>query len=438
MKLDSYWLDTAPAFSHAAQGAVEGRADVVVIGGGFTGLSAALALAKCGVSVTVLEAGQVASQASGRNGGQCNTGIAQDFASLAASMGLQQARDFYMAYASAVASVEEIVTQEGINCHLIRTGKLKLAAKPKHFEKLERTHDVLLREVDTDIELIPAQQLRREIGSDGFFGGLLQRNGVQMHMGEFGVGLASAAARHGARIFQQAEVTGLKRLQGDRYEVSSTRGTIHADHILVATGAASGGPLQWFRRRLAPVGSFIVVTEPLEKSRLDALLPTRRSYVTSLNIGNYFRVTPDDRLLWGGRARFAMSNPLSDEKSGDILRQSLAKYFPSLAKARIDYCWGGLIDVTADRLPRAGQHEGMFYSMGYSGHGVQMSTHMGRVMAAMIVEKMGGVATGAPSSTRPSKNPWGDLPWTQIPGHFGSAWFLPLVGAYYRLQDILH
>jgi len=129
-----------------------------------------------------------------------------------------------------------------------------------------------------------------------------------------------------------------------------------------------------------------------------------------------------------------MSNPVSDEKSGDILRRSLTKYFPSLANIRVDYCWGGLIDVTADRLPRAGQHEGMFYAMGYSGHGVQMSTHMGRVMAAMIVEKMSGTAT----STDAMRNPWAALPWPQIPGHFASAWLLPLVGAYYRVQDILH
>ncbi|HMC44932.1 MAG TPA: FAD-dependent oxidoreductase, partial [Caballeronia sp.] len=206
MKLDSYWLDTAPVFSEGAQGPVEGRADVVVIGGGFTGLSAALELATRGVSVTVLEAGRIASEASGRNGGQCNTGVAQDFASLAARVGLEQARGFYRAYESAVASVESIVSRHQIDCDFVRTGKLKLAAKPKHFEKLARTYEVLRREVDPEVELIPADRMRSEIGSDGFHGGLLQRNGVQMHMGKFGVGLAQAATRHGARIFEGAAV----------------------------------------------------------------------------------------------------------------------------------------------------------------------------------------------------------------------------------------
>ncbi|MGF6723485.1 glycine/D-amino acid oxidase-like deaminating enzyme [Paraburkholderia sp. GAS41] len=425
MKLESYWLDTRPAFRGGREGPVEGHAEVVVIGGGFTGLSAALELASRGVEVTVLEAGQIAGEASGRNGGQCNTGLAHDYASLAQKIGAPQAKAFYRAYESAVATVDSIVTTQRIDCDFLRTGKLKLAAKPEHFAKLEKTYEVLLREVDQNIELIPRERLRDEVGSDGFYGGLLQRNGAQMHMGKFGVGLAQAAVRHGARIFEQAPVTQMKRLDGERYEITCARGTIRADRVLVATGASQLGPFQWFRRRIAPVGSFIVVTEPLPAEQLNRLFPNRRAYVTSRHIGNYFRVTPDNRLLFGGRARFAMSSPSSDEKSGQILRAGMAAYFPELAKVRLDYCWGGLVDITADRLPRAGQHEGLFYSMGYSGHGVQMSVHMGRVMADVLY----GAGAG---------NPWRDLEWPAIPGHFGHAWFLPLVGAYYRLQDILH
>jgi glycine/D-amino acid oxidase-like deaminating enzyme len=176
---------------------------------------------------------------------------------------------------------------------------------------------------------------------------------------------------------------------------------------------------------MAPVGSFIVVTEPLEPEMLDQVLPKRRCYVTSRNIGNYFRATPDNRLLFGGRARFAMSNPRSDQKSGYVLHRTLAQLFPELDRVRIDYCWGGLVDMTADRLPRAGEHEGLFYSMGYSGHGVQMSVRMGQIMADVL-------------EGRVDANPWRDLDWPAIPGHFGKPWFLPLVGAYYRLQDVLH
>lgn len=425
MKLDSYWLDTAPRFTNAAQGPLPQRVDVAVVGGGFTGLSAALELAKRGMSVVVFEAERLAGQASGRNGGHCNTGVAQDYAALSARIGSERAAEFYRAYAGAVDTVRTIIADEQIDCDLRHSGKIKLAAKPQHFASLAKSYDVLRREVDPDVELVPPDRIRDEIGSDGFFGGLVQKNGMQMHMGKFGVGLGEAAARRGAQIYENMPVTNLKPLGGNAFEVTCGLGTLRAERVLIATGTSQVGPLQWFRRRIAPVGSFIVATAPLGKARLDALLPTRRSYVTTLNIGNYFRATPDERLLFGGRARFAMSNPRSDEKSGRILRDALARYFPQLADVGIDYCWGGLVDMTADRLPRAGQHEGLFYSMGYSGHGVQMSVHMGRLMA----DVMFGAA---------SRNPWRTLEWPAIPGHFGRAWFLPLVGAYYRLQDVLH
>jgi glycine/D-amino acid oxidase-like deaminating enzyme len=143
-----------------------------------------------------------------------------------------------------------------------------------------------------------------------------------------------------------------------------------------------------------------------------------------MNIGNYFRPTSDNRLLFGGRARFAMSSKKSDAKSGRILGDMLALIFPQLRDIGIDYCWGGLVDMTQDRFPRAGERNGMHYSMGYSGHGVQMAVHMGQAMA----DAMNG---------RPERNPWRELRWPAIPGHFGPPWFLPLVGAYYRVKDRL-
>ncbi|MHA6962532.1 NAD(P)/FAD-dependent oxidoreductase [Zobellella denitrificans] len=425
MKLESYWLDTAPTFNQGEQEPVSGHVDVAVIGGGFTGLSAALALARQGASVTVFEAGRVVGEASGRNGGQCNSGLAHDYGALAARIGVERARAYYRAYASAVDSVEALVQQEQIECGFVRCGRLKLAAKPQHYDKLARACERLAREVDPEVEMLSQAQVRDEVASDAFFGGLLQKTSAQMHMGEFGIGLAQAAVRQGVRILESAPVTGLDPIGGNAYRVTSARGTVSADQVFLATGSSSVGPFGYFRRRLVSVGSFIIATEPLASALLDRLLPNRRGYVTSRNIGNYFRVTPDNRLLFGGRARFAMSNPRSDEKSGRILRATMKETFPELGDTRIDYCWGGLVDMTADRLPRAGQHRGMFYSLGYSGHGVQMSVHMGQKMAEVMAGNVGA-------------NPWRDLDWPAIPGHFGKPWFLPFVGAYYRLQDLLH
>ncbi len=424
MKLESYWLDTAPAFVNGAKGPVSGRADVVVVGGGFTGLSAALALARQGASVVVLEAGRVVGEASGRNGGHCNSGLAHDFATLAAKLGVDQARAFYQAYAASVETVAGLVAQEGIDCDFARVGRLKLAVKPEHYDKLARACDLLRAEVDQNVEMVPAERIRTEVGSDQFFGGLLQTTSAQMHMGKFGVGLAHAAARAGARIVEHSPVTGIARRPDGGFRLTSARGSLDAGQVLLATGNSRQGPFFYFRRRMISVGSFLIATAPLDKAVIDRLLPQRRNYVTSKNIGNYFRLSPDNRLLFGGRARFAMSNPSSDQKSGDVLRLAMEQMFPELQGVDIDYCWGGLVDMTADRLPRAGQHRGMYYSTGYSGHGVQMSVHMGQAMADVMAGKT-------------ECNPWRDLSWPAVPGHFGTPWFLPLVGAYYRMRDWL-
>ena len=197
--------------------------------------------------------------------------------------------------------------------------------------------------------------------------------------------------------------------------------------MLLATGPSregAYGTFGWWRRRIVPVGSFIIVTEPLAPELAASLLPHARTYTTTANLHNYFRLTPDQRLVFGGRARFAMSNPIQDSRSGEVLRTGMIAMFPQLSRTRIDYCWGGVVDMTQDRLPHAGERDGVFYSMGYSGHGVQMSVHMGEVMSRVMAGDR-------------DANPWRDHDWPAIPGHVGPPWFLPFVGAYFRLKDAL-
>lgn len=422
MKPVSYWLDSAPAFVGGAQGPVDGRVDVAVVGGGFTGLSAALHMARSGVSVAVLEAGSVVSEASGRNGGHVNNGLISDYVGVRAKFGRERATEMYRAFDAAVDTVERIAGGEGIACDFTRSGKLKLAAKPAHFQSMKGNYAVLAEEVDADTALLERAALPAEIGSLEFHGGLLQRRTASMHVGRFGVGLANAAVRHGARVFENTVVQRIERQSASGHRVHTTRGSIVAAHVLLATGATRHGAFGWIRRRIIPIGSFIIVTVPLSKVQVAETMPGRRNFTTTLNLGHYFRLTADDRLVFGGRARFAMSGPTSDLKSGAILRADLAHMFPALADVPIDYCWGGLVDMTADRLPRAGIRDGVHYAMGYSGHGVQMSVHMGMIMADII---RGGSTA----------NPWRDLDWPAVPGHFGTPWFLPIVGAYYRFKD---
>ena len=424
MKFTSYWHDTAPAFTGAAGGPVRDHYDVAVIGAGFTGLGAARRLAMAGRSVVVLEARTVGFGASGRNGGHLNNGIAHSYLSARAEFGADRARALYRAFDDGIDTIERIIAEEGIACDFRRSGKLKLASKPRHMAGIARNFQAIHAEVDPDTELLTRDDLRGEIGSGAFHGAMLQKKSAMMHMGRFVVGLAEAAARRGAVIHEDAPVTA--RAQAGRgWRLETPKGAVTADQVLLATGAYTTEAFGYFRRRLVPVGSFLLATRPLTPAEVVAVLPGNRSCVTSMNIGNYFRLAPDNRLIFGGRARFsARSDQQSDAKGGAILRRAMAGIFPQLADVAVEYCWGGMVDMTQDRYPRAGQADGLWFALGYSGHGAQIATHMGELIARQI---MGQAA----------QNPFSDLPWGAVPLHTGKPWFLPLVGLYYKAKDMM-
>ena len=423
MKLTPYWLDTSAPFDQIPSGPPEGAYDVAVVGGGITGSSAALALARKGARVALLEATTVGNAASGRNGGMCNNGFAQDYGSMVGTFGRDKANALYKAFDSGVDLVEKLVREEGIDCSFARVGKLKLAAKPDHYDKLARSQALLAEGADPETRMIAKSDLHAEVGTDRYHGGLLFPKSAQMHVGRYVRGLARAAARRGADIYEQAPVTALRKRDGG-HVVETPRGRITARQVLLASGISQEGPLGWIRRRIVPVGAFLIVTEPLPREQIARLMPAGRNVVDTRNLVVYWRLTPDNRMLFGGRARFAGSNPQSDEKSGRILKATMADVYPELATARVEYCWAGLVDMTRDRLPRAGERDGIYYSTGYSGHGTHMATLMGHVMADVM-------------DGQPELNPWKDFDWPAIPGYFGRPWFLPVLGAYYRMKDLV-
>jgi glycine/D-amino acid oxidase-like deaminating enzyme len=418
-----YWLATAPPAGDYSGRDLPARVDLAIVGGGITGLSAAIHAVKAGATVAVFDREHVGWGASGRNGGMCTTGASIGFTSLIDRYGVEVAARLWTIYGDAIDLVESLINEDQIDCDFARTGKMNLASKPAHFQRFVATHEALAKHLDYPTELVSRSELPTEIGSAYFHGGMIDRRGAGMHVGKYVRGLAAWADRLGAAICEKTPVTRLRRAPDGAHEVTTDRGSIRADHVLLATDGYTDGLIPRFQRRIVPVGSFIIVTEPLDRRVVDELMPTRRMAVDSRNLLHYFRITPDNRMLLGGRAQVALSTAESDLSSARILRKVLVEFFPQLADVKIDFAWGGHVGITLDRIPHAGEQNGIHYALGYNGHGTQMATYMGRQMVKVI-------------AGQPDANPWRDFSFRAVPLHFGRPWFLPVADIYYRLKDL--
>lgn len=422
MKLTPYWLDTAEPSGDYRRTPLPGRADIAIIGAGFTGISAALEAAKNGATVVVLDGQTVGWGASGRNGGMATTGLAVGLGAAIKRYGSARAIEMFHEYNRAIDSIEGLVKEHSIDCDFERSGKLTLAMNESQYHRMCDTQKLLAEQAEYEVAVLPKSQIHEEIGSDFYSGAMVDPLGAGVHVGKFVHGLAAAATRAGATICENAQATALETRPDGTHTVRTTRGEVIADHVLVATSGYTGHLTPWLQRRTIPVGSFIVVTEPLPIEVARRMLPHRRQAADTKMLTYYFRLTPDNRLLFGGRARFALSSPHSDLKSAKILEKAVATVFPYLGPFGIDYTWGGLVDLSMDRMVHAGERNGIHYSLGYSGHGVQMATYMGQQMARRMLALN-------------SRNLWEDLPYHAVPGHFGPPWFLPFIGAAAKVID---
>ncbi len=412
------WTETAPSLPRRPAAPLPASTDVAIIGGGYTGLSAARCLARRGADATVLERYRVGWGASGRNGGFVLPGFKPEMEELDRRLGAPRAAAMFQLSLDGIAFLEDLIQQERIACDFTRCGAITLAAKPGHVRALEESARFLRDRLSYETELLGRADLGKEIGSSRYYGALLDPRGCALQPAKYVSGLAEAAARAGARLCERTEVTRIHRVNG-RFEIATTSGVLQAREVLAATNGYTPPALPALRRRVIPIGSYQIATEPLDPAVAQRLVPRGRVFSDTKNLLYYFRLSPDRRMVFGGRASFT---PTSPRRSAAILRAGMHEVFPELADTRIEYTWSGKVAYSVDHLPHAGRFEGIHYAMGYCGHGVALATYLGA--------RMGEVLAGS-----------GEVPdlgtdsFRAVPLFYGVAWFLPLVGGYYRIRD---
>lgn len=398
------------------------RADVAIIGGGITGLAAAHALARRGAQVVVLEARTLGWGASTRNGGMVLTGLKLGPAQLIAKYGLETARRMFAASLLAIDYVEQLVTSEQIECSFSRSGHLVVAAKPAHERALAGEAELLVRSFGHTTRLIPHHMLQNEIGSAHFYGGLLDQTSAGLNPARYVAGLVQAAMRAGAALFEHTPAIELART-GSNFCIKTARGTLLAGALLAATGGYTGPVIPQIRRRVIPIGSYIIATEPLPEALAHELVPNNRMIFDTKHFLYYFRLTPERRMLFGGRARFFPETPTTIRQSAGMLQSAMQEIFPQLRGIPVTHAWGGTIDATFDMMPHAGEMAGIHYALGYAGHGVAMASYLGA---------LSGMRLAGEAVDQPFRQP---LPGVPFSTYNGEPWFLPLAGAWYKLLD---
>jgi glycine/D-amino acid oxidase-like deaminating enzyme len=371
--------------------------------------------------VLVLERERVGSGASSRNGGQVLTGLRIEPADLVAQFGEARAREIFEASLQSISSLESLIRDEGIDCDYERTGHVVAACKPGHFEAFRDEQQLLARVFNHQVTLVSPADQASELGTRAYHGLLLDERSGAINPAKYVLGLAGAASRSGARIAEHVSVIEISG-QSPRWIVRTTAGEVRARDVFIATNGYTGVATPALRRRLIPIGSYVITTARLTDSVAACLLPKRRMVFDSRRFLHYFRLTADNRLLFGGRAEFSGPTLESAGRASAILHHAMVSTFPELAGTPIDYSWSGLVAFTRDQMPHAGRLGDMYYAGGYGGHGIAMATYLGGLMARrMAGEKF--------------DHPLLDRPFRAIPLYDGRPWFLPLVGAYYRFRD---
>lgn len=401
--------------------------DVAILGAGFTGVSAARTLVRSGAQVAVLEAETVGWGASSRNGGMVLTGMKLGVNKLISMYGRERTQRMYAASLDSLACVEQIIAEENISCDFARCGHLEVACKQKHFDDYARQVETIAREFNHHLHIVPRNQLSSEIGSSIYYGGMIDETSAGLNPARYVAGLARSAMNSGATVFENTRVQSIERASHSAspgWKLTTSTGSLWARNVFIATSGYTSGTTPTLRKKIIPIGSYIITTEVLPEALARELSPRNRMIYDSKNYLYYYRLTPDRRMLFGGRAAFFPETENTIRQSADLLRQGMIAVYPQLRDTKIDYVWGGTLDFAFDIMPHAGEMDGMYYALGYAGHGVAMATWQGQRMAELIAGRDGN-------------NPFVGIPFPGAPlGLYnGTPWFLPLAGMYYKFLD---
>ncbi len=416
-----YWWEHAPP-TEAPSSALPARTDVAVIGAGYTGLSAALTLARAGRSVVVLDAGLPGIGASSRNGGMLGDWLRPSFDTLLRRFGKQRAAALIAEAREAFEFLGQFIAAERIDCNFALTGGFSGAATARQYEALARETEVLSRCIGSEADMVPKSEVRNEIGTDLYHGGRVMHRRGGLHPARYHAGLLERVRGAGATVIGDCPVSTLER-NGAGFRLTTPGASLDARNVVVATNGYTGPVTPALRRRVIPVTSYMIATAPLSPNLMATLMPRGRMLTDSNRLLCYFRPSPDNsRILFGGRPAYT---DIGAAEAARRLSRYMTRIFPELQDVELTHSWSGYIGYTFDRLPHVGVRDGVHYAMGYCGSGVVMSTWLGRKAALCLLDH-----TEAGSA-------FAELEHRTSPFYHGRPWFLPLVQAWYQGADLI-
>jgi glycine/D-amino acid oxidase-like deaminating enzyme len=416
---DPYWWEAAPP-SILGESTVASRSDVVIVGAGYTGLSAGLTLARAGRSVQIFDAMRPGEGASTRNGGIASGSLRHSFAEHVRRFGRDRAERIDREAKEAREDLARFIAEEKIDCDFKLTGRFTGASQQSDYESLAREGERLVKSLGIEAYAVPRSEQRGAIGTDFYHGGLVRKDIGGLHPAKLHAGLLRLALEAGAKVHGQTRVLGV-RSDGTGYEVETARGRVRAGHVIVGTNGYTDRVDPWLRRRMVPVRSRIIATAPISDNLMAELCPKGYMLSETRALHYYYRPSPDGtRILFGGRDGTIEGDPAWPTES---LRNALLDIFPVLEDVPITHSWFGNVAMNRDMIPRIFTKDGVRYAAGYCGSGVVWARWAGKKAALTL---LGQADEASALDFRPPK---------AVPLYTGKPWFMPAVFAWFAAKD---